>query len=154
MIPAFLLWYVQDIVQVLFEGWGFVPDLFLFYLLFRCSKVPEDETTWICVAFLGGLVWDFRWSGLFGLNAGMYGGLLALVSAFWKRIPFTGRSHWVLMGFMAGSHGVLTLVRIIFLGVPSKEVTFAFIVQLITAVPIILVLGFAFASWGEKRNVL
>jgi cell shape-determining protein MreD len=154
VIPAFLLWYLQDIVQVLLEGWGFVPDLFLFYLLFRCAKAPEDEPTWIWVAFLGGILWDFRWSGIFGLNAGIYGGLLAFVSAFWKRIPFTGRSHWVLMGFMAGSHGVLTLVRIIFLGVSSKEVAFAFIVQLVTAVPIILVLGFAFASRGEKRNVL
>jgi cell shape-determining protein MreD len=153
VIPAALFWYAQDLLQVLMEGWAFTPDLFLFYLLFRCSKMPEDETTWIWTAFLGGLLWDFRWSGLLGLNAAVYGGLVALFSIFWKRIPFTGRSHWILMGSLAAAHGVLALSRIIFYGIASGEVAFAFVVQLMTAVPVILMVGFVFAAHGEKRNV-
>ncbi len=108
---------------------------------------------WIWTAFLGGLIWDFRWSGLFGLNAGAYGGIFTLVLVLWKRIPFTGRSQWVLMGFLAGAHGVISLSRILFFGIASKEVAFAFIVQLLTVVPVIFILGFVFASHGEKRNV-
>ncbi|MGC9373330.1 MAG: rod shape-determining protein MreD [Thermovirgaceae bacterium] len=153
MIPAALFWYAQDLLQVLMEGWAFAPDLFLFYLLFRCSKTPEDETTWIWTAFLGGILWDFRWSGLLGLNAAAYGGLLALFSIFWKRIPFTGRSHWIFMGFLAAAHGALALSRIIFYGIASREVAFAFVVQMMTAVPVISIVGFVFASHGEKRNV-
>lgn len=153
MIPAVLSWYLQDMVQVLMEGWGHAPDLFLFYLIFRCARAPEEETTLIWTAFLGGLLWDFRWSGLFGLNAGIFGGILALVSVLWKWIPFTGRSCWILAAFMAGSHAVLLIARTLFFGVGSKEAAFAFAVQLITAVPVILILGFVFAFRGEKRNV-
>ncbi len=153
MIPAALLWYAQDLLQILMEGWAFAPDLFLFYLLFRCAKTPENERTLIWTAFLGGILWDFRWSGLLGLNAAMYGGLLSLFSVFWKRTPFTGRSHWILMGFLAATHGVLTLSRIFFFGIASREVAFAFVVQLLSAVPVILIVGFFFAFHGEKRNV-
>jgi len=153
VIPAVLFWYAQDLLQVLMEGWAFAPDLFLFYLLFRCSKRPEEETTWIWTAFLGGILWDFRWSGLLGLNAALFGGLLALFSIFWKRIPFTGRSHWSLMGVLAAVYGVLVLSRIIFYGIASREVAFAFAVQVMTVVPVIFIVGFVFASHGEKRHV-
>jgi cell shape-determining protein MreD len=153
VIPAVLLWYAQDLLQILMEGWAFAPDLCLFYLLFRCSKTPEDETTWIWMAFLGGLLWDFRWSGLLGLNAAVYGGLVALFSVFWKKIPFTGRSHWILMGFLIAAYGALVLSRIIFFGIVSREVAFAFFVQLLATVPVIFFFGFVYVSRGEKRNV-
>ena len=153
MIQVVLFWFLQDVLQVLMEGWAYVPDIFLFYLMFRSARNAEAEISLIWTAFLGGLLWDFRWSGLFGLSAGIYGGIIGLMCILWKRVPFTGRSHWMLAGFLAAAHGMLSLSRVFFFGVASKEVAFAFAVQLITVFPVILMLAYAFATDGEKRHV-
>ena len=82
------LWLLQDLMQVLFLGFFVVPDLFFLGVLQRALREEDARDLlprWVWFAFLGGLLWDLRWTSVPGITAAIQAGALTVVSALWYR---------------------------------------------------------------------
>jgi len=62
-----MLWFLQDFVQVFLMGFFIVPNIYLMTLLLMAllpATGKERQIMIIWAAFVGGLIWDFRWTNL------------------------------------------------------------------------------------------
>lgn len=108
---CFLLWYFQDILQIFGEGYFFAPPIFLGAVLLLMSSEEYDHPGLIWFSFLGGVVWDARWTGLMGMTAGLYAVLATFFSFLWNSMPDTGRNKLLLFAFLGGSHLAVGMVQ-------------------------------------------
>ena len=69
MTLLLVIWLLQDFVQLLLMGICMVPDVFLLTALFMAllpDTTKERQTKLVWAAFIGGLIWDLRWTNLPG----------------------------------------------------------------------------------------
>lgn len=69
------------------HGWILAPDVFLMALLFALPLKDHEGGLLLWVAFLGGILWDLRWSGLIGLTGGLYVMALMGMKGIWELVP-------------------------------------------------------------------
>lgn len=100
------LWFLQDLLQVLLLGFCLVPNLYLTYLLlitmldFSNDELSSEALLW---AFIGGILYDLRWTNVPGASALSWCLCLAVSSIVWQHIPQNTRdyvSHFWLVFFL------------------------------------------------------
>lgn len=156
MIAPVLVWLAQDMSQVLGMGFLLVPEIFLLLLLFRSTIATahgQDVTQHIWGVFLGGLIWDFRWTGLPGLSAVLNTIALLLVVWLWRRTPPAGRTgRWFV---------ILTILAHFFVGVahyftwkiPSDTALRLFLIQQLLMFPVLAVFYLLFLWKMQDAHV-
>ena len=95
MTLLLVIWLLQDFVQLLLMGICMVPDVFLLTALFMAllpDTSKEQQTKLVWAAFIGGLIWDLRWTNLPGLTAAIGGGVIGLACFLWQKTPVQGRT--------------------------------------------------------------
>jgi len=153
MILSALIWLLQDFVQVFLMGFCIVPDVFLLFLVMTALSPEtgkEKQIVIIWTAFIGGLLWDFRWTNLPGLSAAINGALVAISCYVWQKIPVQGRSV-LFFSFIIFSVVFLSgLVHFMFWTIPNQVAVRQFLVQQFIGFPVV-----AFASlffWKVNYN--
>jgi hypothetical protein len=155
MIYIVIAWLVQDLLQVMLMGLCLVPEIFLLVLLFLAllpsSERKYDERMFIVIAFVGGLLWDLRWTNLPGLTAAINGLLLASAMLVWYKMPAQGRSVTLFCG-LAGALQVLSgLIHCFFWTVASGVAVRLFVVQQLLGIPLIIFVTFIYWKVWEKH---
>jgi hypothetical protein len=138
-----LVWLLQDLFQVVAAETLLVPDLFLLGLLaFGASeKLPPQGLLWS--AFVGGLFWDVRWTGLFGFTAFLDVVAVWFFVELWGRIPQAGRTPFLLFFLALGLHVFVGLGHFLSWA-ELKPMESLFVNQQILALPIVVFIGW----WG------
>ncbi|MDN5318562.1 MAG: rod shape-determining protein MreD [Thermovirga sp.] len=152
MVTALLMWFFQNLLQVFFMGWVLMPDLFFMYMFYQTTALGSKLPGAIWVAFLGGLLWDLRWSSLLGLNAIAYVGALMLVFWLWNLMPKSGRTPLIFASIMFMGHLCVAVFRLVVLGVTSQHMLHQVVLQQAYAVVLSFIFGFVFFKRGEKSN--
>ena len=148
------LWLLQDVLQALFLGFFLVPDLFFLGVLQRALQeedLRDRLPRWVWAAFLGGLLWDLRWTSVPGITGAIQAGALTAASSFWYRTPSAGRTPllWILLAGI--SHLALGGARFLLWGDRSAAALRLLAIQQLTAVP--LILGFSlFLLWRRRLH--
>jgi rod shape-determining protein MreD len=109
-------WLFQDLLQVLVHGWILAPDVFLMALLFALPLKDHEGGLLLWVAFLGGILWDLRWSGLIGLTGGLYVMALMGMKGIWELVPPSAKGFRIVLGLVLGFHFIVGLLRLLFFG--------------------------------------
>ena len=109
-------WLFQDLLQVLVHDWILAPDVFLMALLFALPLKDHKGGLLLWVAFLGGILWDLRWSGLIGLTGGLYVMALMGMKGIWELVPPSAKGFRIVLGLVLGFHFIVGLLRLLFFG--------------------------------------
>lgn len=140
-----VVWLLQDCFQLLFMGICVVPDVYLLSVLFM-TLLPgvsrERQTKLVWAAFIGGLLWDLRWTNLPGLTASISGGVIGLVCFLWYKTPIQGRTTGTFAVLAVFCELLYSVVHFSFWTIPSQTAVRQFLVQQFIAVPVIV-----FFSW-------
>jgi len=123
-----LLWYLQDVLQIFGEDYLFAPELFLGAVFLLMSSGKYDHPGLIWLSFLGGVLWDARWTGLIGMTAGTYSVLATFFSFFWSSMPDTGRNKLTFFTFLLGCHIIIGVIRSV-LVLPFQDATWMFFLR-------------------------
>ena len=100
------IWLLQDLLQVLFLGFCLVPNLYLTYLLLITTlDFSNDELSSkaLVYAFIGGVLYDLRWTNVPGASALSWCLALTIASAIWGYMPQNVRhyiSYFLLVFFI------------------------------------------------------
>ena len=117
MTLLFVVWLLQDFAQLLLMGICIVPDVFLMTALFM-ALLPgvsgERQTKLVWAAFVGGLLWDLRWTNLPGLSAAIGGGVLGLICFLWYKTPAQGRTAGTFTVFAVLTHLLYSVIHFFF----------------------------------------
>lgn len=105
VFPPLILWYTQDFLQVLFGGWTLAPDIFFVSLMTLGLSDERHFHRYVWGCFIGGLLWDLRWTGVPGFCASIYSLLFMAFRLLWFMIPKEGRVPAFFLG--VSSLGVL-----------------------------------------------
>ena len=155
MTLLFVVWILQDFAQLLLMGICMVPDVFLLTAL-MLALLPgvsrSRQTQYVWAAFVGGLVWDLRWTNLPGLTAAIGGGIIALACWFWQRTPIQGRSQTTFTFMCVGCELLYALAHVFFWTLPSQTALRLFIVQQLMAVPVIALESWLFEIISERNG--
>lgn len=84
-------WYVQDFLQVLFGSWTIAPEVFLISMMTLGLSDDRSFHPYVWGCFLGGLMWDLRWTGIPGFTGALYSFLFAFIRITWFATPKEGR---------------------------------------------------------------
>ena len=90
------IWLLQDLLQVLLLGFCLVPNLCVTYLLlvtmldFSNDALARDA---LWGAFVGGILYDLRWTNVPGASALLWCLSLAVASVVWGYIPQNARNY-------------------------------------------------------------
>lgn len=149
-----LIWYVQDFFQVLVMGISIVPNLFLLSLLAGAllqHTQSNKAITFIWIAFLGGLIWDLRWTNLPGLTASINALSVSAAVSFWHKTPSQGRGT-VLFGAILFAISVISgFTHYLFWSIPNQAALRQLLVQQIITLPIIALVSIVFMKASEKN---
>lgn len=145
---AGMFWYLQDLLQILGGSPFLVPEVF-FLAVFSLAAARGDVSIFaVWLGFLGGLVWDLRWTGLPGFSASLLALVMGMATIVWQSIPSQGR-HGVLFFLLAlGSHAVLGGVRGVLFALSGADVWQEVFWQQILGLPLA---GIA-ALWVVRRE--
>lgn len=154
MIFVFLaFWYLQNLLQVAFAGWALAPDLF-FLSIFSKGLTDEkhyDRYLWGC--FLGGLLWDFRWTGIPGFSASLYGGLFMVFRLVWMIIPKEGRIPILFLGVSSSALCISAILRVTLFYSGRAVIGSAMMMFLASAALSIVISWIYYSQFYRKQDV-
>ena len=156
MIAAAIAWLMQDFFQVLAMGFMLVPEFFLLVVVYKIVSGPLDPvriTWWIWFAFLGGVLWDLRWSSTPGMGGLINTAAVALVYWVWHRTPLGGRSAMLLAALAGGTHFASGIAHYFAWAVPSRAAAQMFLVQQLLAVPVLIGICMIYAFKATETHV-
>lgn len=156
MIAAVIAWLLQDWLQVLVMGFMLVPDLFLLVAVYKIVSGPLDQVSlswWVWFAFLGGIIWDLRWSSSPGMSGLINTAAVGFVYWLWHRTPLGGRSAVLLAALAGGIHFVSGIVHYFAWAVPSREATQMFAVQQLMGIPVLIGICMIYAFRATETHV-
>lgn len=154
MINFLIIWIIQDLSQVLTMGLCLIPDIFLMSVIYtaltsKSNKEKQIKLIWI--AFIGGLLWDLRWTNLPGLTAAINGSMVAASCFIWEKTPAQGRSIRMFVFLLVCTQIFSRLINFIFWTIPSQVAIRQLIVQVLLSVPIIVILSFLYWKAYDRR---
>ena len=152
MVTALLMWFLQNLLQVFFIGIVLIPYPFFMYMYYQTVALDRKLSGAIWVTFLGGLLWDLRWSSLLGLNAVAYVGALMLSFWLWNLMPKSGRTPLIFASIMFIGHLCVAVFHLVVLGITSQHMLNQVVLQQIYALVLSFIFGFVFFKRGEKSN--
>lgn len=148
-----LILLLQDFLQVFVMGIFLVPDIFLIcVLLFALARSDNKskQVTLIWVAFIGGLLWDLRWTNLPGMTAALNGAAVAAASYFWYKAPVQGRTTLLFAIFSLLTQVLSGITHYVFWYAGTQAALRQFLVQQILCVPMLVILSFIFWKVSES----
>lgn len=146
----------QDFLQVLVMGIFIVPDIFLLCVIMLAlmrGGIRDKQITMIWLAFIGGLIWDLRWTNLPGLTAGFNGLAVAVSILLWYKAPAQGRTTLLFAVLALSAHVFSGLVHSSFWSVPTQAALRQFAVQQILTVPVLMILCYIFRRRMTESDV-
>lgn len=149
-----LILLLQDFLQVFVMGIFLVPDIFLVsVLLFALvrSDNKAKQVTLIWIAFIGGLLWDLRWTNLPGMTAALNGAAVAAAIFFWYKAPVQGRTTLLFGLFTLLTQVLSGVIHYIFWYAGTQASLRQFMVQQILCVPVLVVLCFIFWKVSDRN---
>ena len=152
ILPA-VIWILQDFLQVFLMGFCIMPDVFLLSLLMIVLSPnvnKEKQVVLIWVAFIGGLLWDLRWTNLPGLTAAINGASVALSCHVWQKIPVQGRSVAFFSIIIFTVMFASGFIHFIFWTDPNQVALRQFLVQQLIGVPVVALISLLF--WKVHDN--
>ena len=153
MVPVIFSWYVQDLFQVLLSGKFLVPDIFLVFLIYRMTREPKDVLSVVWPAFVGGFLWDLRWTALPGLTAAIYSLIAGVCVVVWNQVPDSGRNARLFLVLALSAQILAGLVRFISWGSSRGALVEALAFQQFSALPVVIVAALMVAAGVDKDNV-
>lgn len=133
-------------------GFSLVPDVFMLLLLSAVlSPTLNDEKhkKIIWIAFLGGLMWDLRWTNLVGLTALLNVFVVFFIPLYWKRVPAQGRNYPLFAFLLFFAQVLTTGANFIFWTIPSQVALRLVLTQLLLVVPVITFLTYLYKKVYE-----
>lgn len=154
MIMLAVLWFIQDFTQVFAMGLLIVPDIFLLCVIFytlRPEAKPDRYGLLIWVAFIGGLLWDLRWTNLPGLTAALNGAIVAVSCIAWRRYPVQARSWGLFAAVLTVAMIISGVTHFLFWTMPSQAALRQLAVQQLVGIPIIVLISFIFWQVSDRH---
>lgn len=157
MMAALLAWLLQDVWQVLAMGFMLVPEIFLLVVIYRLLRAISMRTgaaRWIWAAWIGGMVWDFRWAELPGVTA--VTNTLCAAAAFWlwRRTPTGGRGPVLFAMISGGASFASGLVHYAAWAVPSAAAVRMFAAQqCLSVIPIAAITTYYAVRASREHHV-
>ncbi len=155
MTLLLVIWLLQDFAQLLLMGICIVPDAFLLTALLMAllpNTARERQVKLVWAAFVGGLIWDLRWTNLPGLTAAIGGGVIALACLLWQKTPVQGRTYVTFTIMSAGCELLYAGIHFFFWTIPSQTAVRQFIVQQLMAVPVIVFFSWLFWKVSSRNG--
>lgn len=156
MIAAAIAWIVQDMLQVLAMGIMLVPELFLLvleYTLLASASTAKRVSILMWYSFAGGLLWDLRWAVTPGMSAVINVIGVSLAYWLWDRTPIAGRSALMCAGILGATHFASGIAHYLAWAVPSQAAVRMFLIQQLTAIPVLAILCGIYAFKAAKLRV-
>lgn len=151
---SFLLsWFIQDLLQVFLIGNVLVPEYFLVSLAYPLLLEKEEFRKVLWISFFGGLLWDLRWTGLWGLTAGIYSFCIIFLHWIWTFFPSSGRTPWLFFSLCWFATLLVSALRIFVWNRSGIDLPHAFIVQQLCTVPLMIFLSIMFSRRIASENV-
>ncbi len=144
-------WYLQDLMQVLVGAGLLAPELFFMALNGVGTKRFDVSCVWYLLPALGGLLLDFRWSGMPGLTAAVFVMAHWAFRLFWFDLPRDGRtggafvvSNWVLMS-------IISCIRLVLLprSLGALNWLAVYLFQMVLTVPAFLA-AWSYRTWNDE----
>lgn len=155
MSLLFVVWILQDFAQLLLMGICMVPDAFMLLALLLAllpETKKERQTQMVLAAFIGGLIWDLRWTNLPGLTAAIGGGAIGLSCYLWQKIPVQGRSTAAFAFFSTGCELLYAAIHYLSWTIPSQTAIRQFIVQQLMALPVIVLVSWLYWKVASRNG--
>jgi hypothetical protein len=133
-----------------------VPEFFLLvviYRLFSGPLLPRLIAGWIWFAFLGGVIWDLRWTTSPGISGLINVTALVLVYWIWDRTPIGGRSAPLFAALAGGAHFFSGIAHYFVWDVPSQATLRLFVIQQLLTVPVLTALCMIYAFKVSRTHV-
>lgn len=149
-----LLWLLQDLVQTFTIGLSLVPDIFMISIIYAAlvdSGDREKQVKLIWMAFIGGILWDLRWTNLPGLTAAINGGMVAISCFIWEKLPAQGRSASTFTLLLISTQILSRLINIAFWTIPTQVAVRQITVQILLSIPIIVIFSYLYHKARGNR---
>ncbi len=154
MIAFAAFWLIQDFAQVLMMGLSMVPDIFLLSIILSAllsNNRRDRQILLIWIAFLGGLIWDLRWTNLTGLTAAVNAAAVSLVCFVWQMTPAQGRTVALFTVMCMAVQIFSGVVHYIFWIIPSQAAVRQITVQSLLSVPVIIIISLLYWKASDKH---
>ena len=150
---AGIFWYLQDLIQILGGGIFPVPELFFLavFSAFVAGNEAPSQALW--TVFVGGLLWDLRWTGLPGFTAALWAVVMGAVAIFWQAIPVQGRHGAIFLFIAAGSHAALGGCRGLLYALSGFPIWPEILWQQIFGLPLVSIAALWLAHRKESEGV-
>ena len=114
-IILILCWYFQDLAQLVMTQTFLAPEIFIMAVIWHATGADQNSPLkCLCAAIAGGLLMDFRWTGVPGLNGALYALAVLAARMLWFRIPEDSRHMLPYVFINAILCAVLTFARLLF----------------------------------------
>ena len=144
------IWLLQDLLQVLLLGFCIVPNLYLVYLLtvtvldFSDDELSSKALLW---AFIGGVLYDLRWTNIPGASSLAWCLGLTVASVVWGYLSDGARNSvsffWLVFVVLLFTE----LVHFVFFTTSSVAIFTLLLLNIVLSLLVAFISGFIF-----KRN--
>ena len=154
MIAFVLIWFLQDIVQVMTMGFCLTPDFFLMSVLFSAlapNTEKERQCSLVWIAFAGGLLWDLRWTNLPGMTAALNSLAVAAACFLWSQTPAQGRSASLFGVTLLISQLVSSVIYYLLWTVSNQVGIRQLVVQLLLSILVIVITSLLYWRVSDRH---
>ncbi len=139
-------WLFQDILQAFLTQNILAPEYFLLFLLYRTLSQEGSGKSSIWIAFIGGILWDLRWTGLVGMSSGLYIVAVLILNWIWHLFPGTGKTPLLLALLVWFGALNIYLARVFVWDIPVFPFYTGFLVQQLCLLPAVIII-YVYYSW-------
>ena len=154
MIALTVIWLLQDFFQVFTMGILMAPNVFLMSVIFLSLRPRGDNEKYgafIWAAFIGGLIWDLRWTNLPGLTAAVNSAVTAMACIIWRKLPVQGRSVALFTVMITVSMVATGLAHSLFWTMPSQAALRQLAVQQLAGVPAVVLISIIYWRVSDRH---
>jgi hypothetical protein len=156
LILSVIVWFSQDLMQVLTMGFMLVPEFFLLMLSYGVvtgSLRPGRISAWMWFGLAGGTLWDLRWAASPGISGLINAIAVTAVYTAWNRTPLAGRSALLFAVLAGAAHFLSGIAHYFVWATPSEGAVRMFLLQQLLGVPILLLLCMIYAFRKASAHV-
>ncbi|MDY3868204.1 MAG: hypothetical protein SOZ52_02385 [Pyramidobacter sp.] len=109
-----LCWYIQDVAQLAMTQTMLAPEIFVMSVVWYAVSDVKEAWRWQTSALLGGLLMDFRWTGVPGLYGALFSAAVFAARWVWFQIPSANRQLFPYVAINTVMCVSLSFVRLLF----------------------------------------